>query len=276
MMRFATLFVAILSGLLSGCEPDQDEALRPWIQQGPTVLGSTRPSDGRERYFLLVRLRVASIEVPLGAASESEEIWSYLNEEPLGVARLTGLGRNGFRVGVGRGDSWLDLAKILKRLTGRRLTEATIMAVPGKPVPIVLKQLQGIQTIFTFYDDRTLSGADYPPGDNLLTICCTLNEDEPTEVLITGAPQIRSTERKTRIVKDPGGLMMVAKPDLYNFGPLTFQVSVPSKDFFVIGPGPESIRATSVAHHFLIRQTEGLEFETVLIIMPEVFLAPVK
>ena len=55
----------------------------------------------------------------------------------------------------------------LNRMTGREVKETATMALPSQPFQIMLKQVQPIQTIFTFYRDRTLSGLDYPPGDNL-------------------------------------------------------------------------------------------------------------
>ena len=87
-----------------------------------------------------------------------------------------------------------------------------------------------------------------------MTILMTLDPDDQSKVLITGVPQLRSTYRQQKIVEGPAGLMMVAQPEMYNFEPLTFQVSVPSGSYLVIGPGSESRRATSVAHHFLVKE----------------------
>ena len=69
--------------------------------------------------------------------------------------------------------------------------------------------------------------------------------------------------------------MMVDRPDIFSLTPLTFQVSVPSKDFLVIGPGPECGRRSSVGHHFLVSDRDGVEFETLLVLKPEAFAAPV-
>ncbi|MDY6914177.1 MAG: hypothetical protein SVT52_06965 [Planctomycetota bacterium] len=267
--------------LLAGCPAEQEfAALPPLTEDGQPM--QAVPADPKmlnadgDRYFLVVRLRMATIEVPLGTASGTEEIWSYLDEEPVGAMRSAALTRNGLRIGVGRGDSWSDLAAVLKRMTGRKLRESHMLAAPGNPVPIVLKRRQGIQTIFTFHSDRTLSGADYPPGDNLLTVSCTLDQDDPSVITITGVPQVRSTQRKQKIVQQSTGFLMVAKPTLFRFRPLAFQIAVPSGDFIVVGPGSESYRPHSVGHHFVVREKEGMEFETVLVLMPEVFAAPLK
>lgn len=150
-----------------------------------------------------------------------------------------------------------------------------MLAPPGNPVQIELKRLQPVQTIFTFRNDRTLCGRDYPPGDNLLTICSTLDEDDPSTVLITGVPQVRSTGRRPQIVNDgAGGLRMVEQPVLFSLSPLTFQVSIPAGSLLVIGPGSASRRPTSAGHHFLVHRKKGVEFETVLVVIPEVFATP--
>jgi len=264
---------------LAGCpRPDTTfPSLPPPIVGGETTVpGSKLPKKGTDRYFIVVRLRIATIEVPVGTASGSEEIWSYLDEESIAATRSGILGRNGFRVGLGRKDSWDDVADILKRMTAKKSEVSMMMARPGIPVPFVLKQCAEPQTVFTFYEDRTLQGADYPPGENLLTIVCTLNEDDPSRVLLTGVPQLRSSRRRAKVVTRLGRSVMAYEPDLASLRDLTFQLSIPSEDFIVIGPGAASRRLHSAGHEFLVRSKGGIEFETVLVLIPEVFAAPVK
>ena len=264
---------------LAGCPlPDTTfPALPPPIVGGETTVpGSKLPIHGTDRYFVVVRLRIATIEVPVGTASGSEEIWSYLDEESIAATRSGILGRNGFRVGLGRKDSWDDVAAILKKMTAKKSEISMMMARPGVAVPFVLKQTAKSQTVFTFYEDRTLRGADYPPGENLLAIVCTLNEDDPTRVLLTGVPQLRSNRRRPRVVTDLGRSVMAYEPELASLRELTFQLSIPSEDFIVIGPGAGSRRLHSAGHEFLVRSKDGIEFETVLVLIPEVFAAPIK
>ena len=145
--------------------------------------------------------------------------------------------------------------------------------MPGNPLPIVLKERQGEQTIFVFHEDRTLSGADYPPGDNVLAVACTLDEDDRSRVFVSAVPQIVTTLRRQRFLMGEGGPVVAARPDVYPFEPLTFQVNVPRGDFVVVGPGSQSRRASSVGHHFLVRDKKGVEFETLIVLMPEVVAA---
>ncbi len=269
--------ILLLTGLaiFGGCAA---ENLPPTVGQLP----STRPimpGDGRsgngpnDTYLLVVRLELASIEVPAGMASGSEEIWSYLDEEAVREVRSPSLGFNGLRIGRGQPASWPDLARVLRAMTGRKLKETTIVAIPGRPVPIVLKSAQPAQTIFLFKADQTLWGRDYPPGDNLLTIVCTLDEEDPSKVQITGLPQVRTRYRKPRFVRR-GGFMMVSRPDILSLPQLTFHVTVPQESFLVIGPGAQSARPSSVGHRFLVKEKDGVEFETVLIIKPQAFATP--
>jgi hypothetical protein len=151
------------------------------------------------------------------------------------------------------------------------------IAIPGDPAPIVVKRDVPGQTIFTYFPDRTLSGIDYPDGcENLLTLTCTLDPDDPKRIMITGLPQIRTNARKVNIVREGDAYSMVAQPTIYSLLPMEFQLTVPSNDVLIIGPGAMARRSSSPGHHFLMRQKDGMEFETVLLLMPEVFAAPLK
>lgn len=225
---------------------------------------------------LLIRLRVASIEVPVGTASNCEKMWSYLDEEPIGALRSASLGRNGVRIGLGRKQDWSDVARLLEDMTGRRLKETAILAVPGQPVPVAMKTQSPPQTIFTFHDDRTLRGGDYPAGDNLLTLSCTIDENHPTRIVVTGQPQIETTSRKIEFVQGPQGLMMMPKSQVFSFPEMAFSFTIESGNLFVVGPSTESRRLVSVGYNFLYRQKQGVEYETLLVVIPDVFYAPPK
>ena len=273
MKRIAALCVPLLVALLSGCPPGQGDALRGGPGRMP---GTDAASTGNQLHVRFVFLRIVTFEVPAGAASASEQIWSYLDEESIGVQQGVSLARNGIRMGIGREKDWPDLARILKQMTGRRVRQTTVTALPGVPVPLELKRKQPGQTIFTFYEDLTLSGADYPAGDNLLTIACTLDEDDPTIVRLTGLPQIRSTYRKPTVLNRPGEPMIVERPVIYDLPSLMFQVTVASRDFLVIGPNSQSQRRCSAGRSFLVAQKDGVPFETVQLLVPEVFETSTK
>ncbi len=277
MKRCLVLLLLAVSARGCGSKPESLSALDRLVANRPLMPADIAAvAEKNNRYDLFVRLQLASIEVPVGTASNSEEIWSYLDEEAVRRISMRSLSSNGLRIGRGHQESWPDLAKILRRMTGRKLQESNMITVPGKVVPITLKSSQPMQTIFLIRQDRTLQGFDCPPGDNLLAIACTLDEDDPSKVLITGVPQIRAIRHKTRFVKPKGRLMMIHSPNIYSLTPLTFQVVVPSKDFLVLGPGAGSDRLSSVGHHFFIKQKDGVQFETILVLKPEVFATPVR
>jgi hypothetical protein len=240
----------------------------------PALFGSTGgPADS---VVLLIRFRLISVEVPVGSVSGSEELWSYLDEEKIGLERTSVLGRNGLRIGLAKGNHLPDILKILTRLTGRTLQETNGVSLPGDPYPVILKQAQPIQTIFVSNQDRTLTGCDYPDGDNAMALSCTLNQDDPRMIMITGVPQIRTTQRHWRLSAESGQMSMVYQPLVYSFNPLMFSIGLSSKDVLVIGPGSLSRRPYSLGRHFLVRQREGVELETVLVLIPEVVAEPIK
>ena len=281
------LLMLAMSASLGGClggmgelfGGGRDEQVPPPATM-PGVVARPVPPTGvsgkSDAYRLIVTLKRATIAVPVGTASGSEEIWSYLDEEPVKATRSASLGRNGIRVGLGRGGSWPDLARIFQRMTGRSPVQSRVASTPGDPLPIVLKERQNVQTIFTFNDDRTLSGRDHPPGDNMFTVVCTLDRDDASRVLLTAAPQIRSSRKKTHFILGGAGPAVQATAHVFSFANLAFQLMVPKDGFVVIGPGAAARNPTTVGHHFLVKQKEGVPFETVLVIAPEVFAAPIR
>jgi len=292
MDRFTRFVIPILTATPWGCHdyirPRNPVSSLPRPTPVVPVLGNSRPgsnsaadkpgaqNDQAKRYVFLVRIKVVTIEAPVGTVSGSERVWSWLDEELVGAEALVNLGRNGFRIGAGRRDDWPAVAKMLKALTGHGLTQTLLMTTPREPVSYVVKQRQGIQTIFTFYPNRTCSGADYPPGDNLLTMACTFDPDEPQKLMITGVPQIRTIRHRPQIVKGRDRLSIVEKPAVFTFDPLTFRLRFTGGDFVMIGPGVQAARPVSVGHHFLIQRRKGVPFETVLILIPEVVAAPLR
>jgi len=284
MKAYAFPVLVVAATLLAGCPlnpgglEDSNDSAAPspqpkmpgWEEADPNAAGKAR------RYRLIVTVRLTTVEVPVGTASGSEEIWSYLDEEPVRTVGSGSLGRNGLRVGLGRTGSWPDLARVLKRMTGRSPRQQLVAATPGDPLPVVLKERQDVGTIFTFHDDRTLTGRDYPPGDYVLAMACTLNEDDLSRILITAVPQVRTTRRQPGFEMGVKGPAMTLRAEVFNFTPLTFQLEVPAKGFLVVGPGANARNPSSVGHHFLVRKKEGMEFETLLVLHPEVLAAPLK
>ncbi len=262
----AHLLFLCLACWLAGCD-----ALRPTSPPAPAANPFASPGGeaGPPQESLLIHLQMMGIEVPAGAASDSEDIWSYVEEEASG-ARGAALGRNGFRVGLVRRENWNALERVLKQVAGRQASAFTMSVLPNNPQPITLKPAQPPQTLFIFRGDRSLCGEDYPPCDNILTIVCTLNEDEPNRLLVLGQPQLRSTGQKLELVEERGQYVWMARSKVYELPDLTFRLSVPSQDIIVVGPGAGARRSSSVAHHFLIKERDGLPFETVLLLVPSV------
>ncbi|MBS3821063.1 MAG: hypothetical protein KGY81_04790 [Phycisphaerae bacterium] len=284
--RQRAILILLTAALLLGCngeispgapEPGDSPDDVPSMEDilGPTNVTVTPVPDpnappGPARTIYMVYLRLGTVEVPTGMASGSERLWSYLDEEPVAMYS-TVLGLNGFRVGLGRPEAWDDLQRELKRMAGRQFKAQSLQLFSGRPGSAVLKAGQGVQTIFTYFNDQTLSGADYPPGDNLLTVGVTLERGRPDHVILTALPQIRSTRKRSVINVTYGVPTVRNQPVLFGFDPLTFQLAIPKDWFLVIGPGIRSRRPTSVAHHFLTFERKGMEYETLLILHPTIF-----
>lgn len=283
MMRRAEIlciFLALLWG--SGCRHGREPATsaptpRIDVETAEAIMPPDRPDpETTKRFRLLVQMRIGAVETPVGAATGSEELWTYLNEEMIRPVHAAALGRNGFRVGIGREDAWPDVARILRRLTGSTVELRSAVALPGDPMAVDLKRDQPAATIFTFYDDRTLRGSDYPAGDYVLAALCTVDESDPSHLLLTGTPQVRVERQRTRVLRDGGGFRLGSRPRYVSLDPLTFRVPVKPGDFVVIGPGAAAKREVSPGHHFLTRTRDGVEFETVLVLMPQAVRAAIE
>lgn len=272
----AALLAAMLPAPFVGCDGTADRQDATGLTRMPGTGPASIGAAGKKRFILFVRMRMVTVELPLGTVSGSEDIWSYLDEEAVRAVRSATMARNGMRVGLGRADAWEDVAKILKKLTGREITHTSVQSWANRPMPIVLKTNMPVQTIFVSHEDLTLSGADYPPGENLLTLTFGVDDDDPSTVLLAGVPQVRTLRRTTRFVQGPGGFRMVEKPTFFSFDEMAFRVTVPKGRFLVVGPNAASRRSSSVGYHFLIRRKEGIEFETMLVMFPQVLAAEIE
>ncbi len=281
MRRCLAAFGVVLAVGLGGCR-EQVEPLRPplapprsgGVEMHPLARG--RKLDNPRTYMLLIRFRLITVELPIGSVSDSEELWSYVNEEPVGGRMGANLARNGIRVGVASEQIWPDVAKLLRRLTGKSLSRRHVVTHPGAAVATVLKAGQPPQRVFLFRPDRTLIGNDYPRCDNVLMMAGTINYDEPTDVYLTAGAVLRSVDRRSRYVESGPGYVLTSLPTYYRLEDMGFTVQIPAGGFVIVGPGPDVRRDTSPGHRFLVRTRRGLQFETILVIAPEVFAAPIR
>ncbi len=280
MKRWSPICVLFAVLVFSGCDRPAEPLHLPGdppVVGGVTLTPLKRTSKQNPRDFLLVvRISLITVQVPVGSVSNSEQLWSYLDEEPVGARVGSALARNGIRVGRGRKDAWGDVAGILQKLTGQPLNRTMLLSSPGTPMPIVFKPQQKAQTIFTYRRDGSLFGRDYPAGDNVLMTTATINYDDPSAVYMTATPVIRSIRRRRRYIKHAGRYAFTSEPIYYRLGEMDFRFKVPRGDFLLIGPAAESRRPSSPGRHFLIHRRQAMEYETVVIIAPEVFAAPVK
>ena len=154
MKRWSPICVLFAAAVFTGCvEPSES----PHPSEGPPVIGDVtltpfhRINKQNQRDFVLVvRINLITVRVPVGSVSNSEQLFSYLDEEPVGARVGSALAHNGIRVGLGRKDAWKDVADILGQITGQPLARTSLLARPGTPMPIVFKPQQKARTIFTY------------------------------------------------------------------------------------------------------------------------------
>jgi hypothetical protein len=277
-MRTFTGIVAMLLWTLAvGCQGPAKPDLTNLAAQGRGILPqSGDPNDPNVQHVLLIQLGVGVIEAPVGTISGSEELWSYLDEEPVRSLGAASLGRNGLRIGVGQEGTWPELARILKEMTGQAMSKKVSLFEPGAVVEVRLKEDQPAQTVFISYSDRTLSGLDLPAGHQVLAMTFTIDSDHRDRLLVTAVPQVRSVERRPRLIKEVDRYVIAEKPDIVTFLPLTFQISLKANSFIVVGPNAAARRPSSLGHSFFLHTKDGIEMEQVFVLTPEVISRAVQ
>ena len=276
-MKRVWLALTILTACVAGCQPNKFESTPDLRQQGEIIMGGDKKGDeSAVGYNVQLKLKLAAIEAPIGTISDSEELWSYLDEESIRPLGKAGLGRNGIRVGIGKIDTWDDLASILEDLTGRPFDEDIKFAELGKPLALRLKKDEPVKTVFVSFDDRSLSGKDYPPGDHVLAVSFSVDPDDRSQVMLTAVPQIHSSYRPLTYEKSPSGYAAVNKPTIFSLFPLAFQLRMPRRDFLLIGPTSEARRPTSAGNNLFVYTREGMQFETVYVLVPELVIQPAR
>ncbi len=274
-MKRIFLPLAIISVCLAGC-PKQPDGLEAFLRkQSAAVMAPQKANpDSKGGYDVRLRLDIASIEAPIGTISDSQELWSYLDEESIRPLGKAGLGRNGIRAGLGKADSWSDLTEILQGLTGRPFSQEVKVAELGKALPLKLKSDQPLKTIFLSFNDNSLTGSDYPPGDYVLAISFSINPDDKSQVMITAVPQVHSAQRKVKYVKGPAGYSAMKKPTIFSFFELAFQLRMQRKDFLIIGPNSEARRKNSPGNSLFVLNRDGVEYENIYVLIPELIFQP--
>ena len=268
------LAIATIAGCGDPVEPPtiiESDPTRAAVVAVKPVTEPVRPVEpiGAKRTRYTTYLRVGIVEVPTGIASGSEELWSYLDEEPVSKkAKLLGL--NGLRVGVARAEVWGDLKRVLTEMTGKEYRSKSLSIPRGQNPAVTLKSNQPVQTIFTYHPDGSLSGRDYPPGNDMLRISPTIDTEKLDRVLFTIIPQILTTKEKLKVEYDGDRPRISPKPVLISLDHLQFQLWVKQGDFLVIGPGIQARRNSSIGKFFLTQRRNGVLFETVLILQPSI------
>ena len=262
--------LALVVGVaLFGCKGDESED--PLFVSGQEMM-KARWESRRDKHegVQVLRLRVAAVDVPIGLSSASEDVWSAVDEDVVSPVRSINFTANGLRVGVGSPEQWDRLVGALGKLAGQPVRQSITVGALSQPITVALKERQGPRTLFIVYRDGTLSGRDIPAGDYLLAILYATKPGQPDQLTITGQPQIRSQRRHARISNVEGRTSVTRRPTLTGLESMTFQLTIPTGSFILIGPSGRASEPNTVGHQFLVKTKGGLPVETLLILIPEI------
>lgn len=275
----AALTALLFASAICGCREDTSPDPLGTYRKDAAVLfptNSNRPPGTRQptgQAVTMVHLYAAAIELPLGASTGSEKIWSRLDCKSFDPACLERMNLNGIRVGICRKADWPELANVLNQFEGRMLKSNITAALPGKPMSVIIGRHKTPRTIFLFRQDQTLAGKDYLPGDKLLQIKCSIRNRKRTDLMVSVIPQIQLLKEKMTYVRDANRYSVRSKRTIHSFYSLAWNVPISSKDFIIIGPASAANRSLSAGRHFFFHESKGLKYETLLILMPDVIHA---
>lgn len=272
--------VAAAMFFLPGCPYDDSP---PQPQSGPADGSAISNADGDSRtvipgqgFIFEIVLKTAVVEVPAGTISASEDIWSYVDEEPISGRASGLLGRNGIRAGIGADENWPRVATVLNHLAGRPFKHTISTLYSGDKTSLLANVYDQPQTIFMFRDNLTLTGADYPAGEYSLNIAAWLDQDDPGRLILAICPRVISSKREPQFIQGPNGLEMVTRPAEFILDQVSFHLAMKAGEFLIIGPGWQAAKPDSLGRAFFTRKTNDIRMETVYIIVPEIKRRPLR
>jgi hypothetical protein len=265
-VRHAAMLLSLaLASALVGCPPEH--GLFGPATTVRTVRETASPAAERPGP-VIVCVRVAVVNVPIGAARESEDIWARLQGGSLDPNRQNTLNANALRAGLAPARSLVDLVGVLQGLTGKQILYATIPAISEAPCTVTLRADEPARTFFTISQDRSARGVDYPAGEYVLAISGRVDDRNPSHVLLTVMPEIRAAAAETQIVQTNGRVTFQTHHPILPLEEAAVTVDMPTGDVLVIGPWRQAHRPSSIGYGFLTRDTSGIPFETVILLVP--------
>ena len=82
-MPKAISIAVILLTFLPGCPDPQQEQSHPDVPNWPEAFNRPEAQEQGADPVYMVQLTMMTVEVPIGSVSESEKIWSHLDEQPV-------------------------------------------------------------------------------------------------------------------------------------------------------------------------------------------------
>ena len=231
---------------------------------------SRQPGGGVGRPWPLVRLRATAIAFPAGTVTRSEAVWDKLDHKPWTPNVRALLTLNGIRVGMLKSEAWPELAKTFGELKGIRLRSAKLPAYPASPVQVFLNRNDRYRTVFSYRLDETLYGMDYPPGEAMISVQCIVHPTVPSRMTMAVMPLLQASRQKMRYTKSNGRYNFTKVPVLSGFPELAWQISLTTNDVVMLGPGRRAERSSSAGSMFFFTDVNGVTFETVLLLAPDV------
>lgn len=244
--------------------------------QDSTDAESDSPTATQPAGRLELRFDVLRVQMPAGAVSASEKIWSHIDEDVLSFEEAGRLKRNGFRVGVAGPSDWPPLKSILDTTPQAVVLQSAVQTRNLAPLAVELRDTGEPITFFYYRNDETLTGASFPPGVLQIQIEPALTTGDVGDAVLTVVPELATEPTALRWQITPEGPKQVPVDAGRRFDELAFNVTVPQGWYLVVGPSPRVSEARLVGAAFLVDERGGQKTEWLLFITPSVVRADVE
>lgn len=223
------------------------------------------------RVMRTIGFEVLKLELPLGAASTSDTLWNQVRDDAVGADKMLLLRQNGFRIGVGRRESWPPIKAILDNIPGPvRHTPYNVGFAPDQREDEFQTRV-GIENLAVFYFDgegRAIGWTLVKCG-TLFRARSVIDPQFPDDVTVQIVPEVRQEEPQIAFDIETRKIRRIN--EIKPLWDLAVRVRLSEDQFLLIGASSKALAGDSlVGRRFMIDERDGRPIEYLFVLFPQV------
>jgi hypothetical protein len=265
---------------IAGCQHHAPPATRPLslpatttqyelrLSANPTIHSGEDPRDAQPQLAAMVHLDIYLLDLPPNTVSSNKEFWKRVDEEAVGVGSRDLLEKNGFRAGIAPRSEAVYFGAFFNQIPHPPTKRSSVNGLHEETIRIDAEESFDSQDLFVYLaGEKQPQGKSYFQGTNNLMLTFGPTPRDPSAVRMTICPIVHSLRRHTDFTLMNQEYQSTEKETdrLYD---LNLTADIPENCFFIIAPGPDAKRRTSLGNCFLIKQSPTERREQVIMIVP--------